>query len=196
MQELAMQALSRPVGHLFLLGAALLLGLVAVGCATSHESVDPRELNDMFEPVCRGEAISEAAAYPGDGTPHMIGVANDAGGPDYTGVSDEWSATSVEEVQVVACFHITEDVLGVCNYRGGQWGDAQLERIRYTIIVTLREARTAEPIDATSIEGDLPKPCPSTFSSPAPMLSSAPWEQFGDWLSGVAQLRSARRSAA
>ena len=182
-----MQSRSRPVGRFCLLGAVLLLVLIAAGSGSSREHADPLELSKMFEPVCRGEALPDAAAYPEDGTPHMMGVVNDGHGPDYTGVSDEWSATSVEEVQLVACFHTTEDVLEVCHYRGGQYGQAQLERIRYTITVTLRAARTAESVRSTSIEGGLPKPCPPTLTSPGPILSQEPWEEFGNWLSGVAQ---------
>jgi hypothetical protein len=154
------------------------LGLGA-GCAEAPREPEGPERVAVFEPACRGEALSGAVAYPAGGTPHLIVVIGAHANTTYVPeIPQEWQAATVGDAQLVACLDVSAESVERCSYLNGP----DIVRRHYTIAVDLRAARTGEPVASTVIDGGLPPPCPQTTGVNVFALGSPPFDELADWL--------------
>jgi hypothetical protein len=133
------------------------------------------------EPVCRGEAVLEAATYVGPG-PHPV-VLLDTQGSEHPWTNElprEWWPATVEELQLVALIGPEEEVvIEVCPYNG-----PDITRFRYQHSIRLVEASTGIEVDSAVLTGSDPRECRATEAWSLERLEGErpTYEQVEEWL--------------
>lgn len=145
----------------------LLIAALACGSGGSTSEIT----NSTLKKVCRGEGVEEAAVYgsAGDGTgPYPVVAFRRASeddawfliGPDDMGEGfpPEWRSSQGTQTELVLCLTTIErELVQECAYTAQddqEGGEIQLmvELYNTTYDVVLRNARTAEQYDTTTIE--------------------------------------------
>ncbi len=187
---------------LAVIGAAAGFGYFAVGNARveAAENTAQEQLYASISTVCTiNEGLPDAIGYQqGTAQTAMFYNRGSDGGewyPSRYGVSEQYRPSDSGALNIVVCVETTTRFIESCPYSTTQ-GDRTLSREQYVKTITVRDARTAEVLEAHTLEGSIPSECPSsrtfgeyeyTASSYGTLPSGALMiEQINDWLIGSA----------
>ncbi|MEM7143118.1 MAG: hypothetical protein AAF548_19000 [Actinomycetota bacterium] len=136
----------------------------------------------QFDIVCNGAGVSAAAGYTaGDGVPAMVVMQGEAPSfnPASTLVPDEWQTPfdALETTELVVCVDRTaSSAVEVCTGYEDEGLSWEVETFNATYDVTVRDAVTAEVLQATTLEAQADG-CPMfsfyTEGDPSPVADYA-----------------------
>lgn len=139
----------------------IVLGLVypifawrsAASTQAAKEAVEAADADtaNTLATVCQGAAVPNAAPLAEHGVRPILMVRS--GDDNYLEpLHASWKPQDVAHTQLVVCATMTKNVIEPCMYEGG----VTVKRNRYTMDLTVREARTANILGTRTFEGDPP----------------------------------------
>jgi hypothetical protein len=135
----------------------------------------------IFSQVCEGLGITEAGTYRGNEHPVVLLDSTGNGHEWSDQIPVEWLPSAVAETQLVVCVGEEREIkIETCEYMIGP----DIIRYRYSLDIKLREAKTGKIINATTLDGSLPRAC--EFSEPYSLTrlegSHVSFDQVQEWL--------------
>ncbi|CAN5818176.1 hypothetical protein BH11MYX3_BH11MYX3_39230 [soil metagenome] len=123
----------------------------SAGAAKQAREAADAEMAKTLAAVCQGTPVPSAAPLAEHGLrPTLMSRTGD---DNYLEELDaSWKPREVAQAQLVACANMTKSSIEPCMYEGG----ITVQRNRYTMELTVREARTANVLGARKFEGDPP----------------------------------------
>jgi hypothetical protein len=109
--------------------------------------------------VCKGSGEPSAAPLAEHGLrPTVILDLDEVGHIHEQQYDPHWAASSLAELQIVACIRTTHEAIETCAYEG-EGRHASFSRVRYHESIEIREARTGKLVEEHTFAGGDPPSC-------------------------------------